>query len=144
MNILNPSVIRSLYRFFNHLEHDPIHEHEAVHVHDIDIAITGYQKLGYKLIKRLEKVAFIQSPSEKRLELIPSNVPEHNAWATKSLHDWEYAYFKLRELQLFTQMPEYDITLGDDFRAVMFQDQKYGVVIQLVWRKEQIFEELFT
>lgn len=144
MNVLNPSVVSKLARLFKNLDYIPVHEHEAVQVLNLDLAITLYIKLGYKLVKRLDKVAFIQSITGKRLELIPLNVPEHNAWAAQNLYEWQHTYFQLSELKFFKEIPEYSVVSEKDFRAVMFRDEESGAVIQFVWRKEQIFENLFN
>lgn len=104
MNILDPFSLHKLSSLFDQIDCNPVYEHQAVHVRDLDLAITAYQRLDYTLVKRIDKVAFIQNPSRKRLELIPLNVPEHDAWAVKSLDEWTNTYTRILQIPEFEKL----------------------------------------
>jgi len=87
-------------------------------------------------------VAFLENKTAGiRLEIIEPDVEQHVAWAVRTRDK----FFKLEDA--FRNNYQFaacgNRLQNDDLLAVLFRHTQSGAVIQLVWRKKQLFEGIF-
>lgn len=120
------------------------HEHNALHVSSVRDAETLYRCLGYEILRHVDgSRAFFAQRLNDRLEIMDREwAPEHAALAVGRREDFDATLGALR-------------VTGDDFEIVeskendpafgqvLFRHRGTGAVLQVVWRKEPLFRNVF-
>ncbi|MES2088124.1 MAG: hypothetical protein V4467_04010 [Patescibacteria group bacterium] len=123
------------------------HEHSAFWVHDsLKADLACYEKLGYTVLKTTDEIAWIQRDNS-RIELIPRNTQEHEAWATSTATGFGNLYAHLTEdlsedCSAFEQVTELKDTR--DLKHCMFRHRATGQVVQIIWRLFPIYKFVFN
>lgn len=143
MKILDSEVLSSMQEIIEMLyRKNAKHEHTTIHIYEnLDKDILNYEQLGFKLLFKNEKIAFIEKDNCLGIELAPTNVPLHEAWIVPYKQDWSEI---VTELYNNDNLPIYEgsIVENGDKCSIMYEHSS-GCYLQIVWRKDQIFTDMF-
>jgi hypothetical protein len=122
-----------------------LQEHAAQHV---QVSLAGDADnlidLGFKLVFETDTVKFLQHSQEpwRRIEIIGRDVPVHEAWAFPAVNHFEIADGNFNRSTNFEEVSD-QRSLKPELHRCMYRHIASGVVIQLLWRKVQIFDGVF-
>lgn len=123
-------------------------EHSARHIFSagdevvapLEAEIEAYQELGYALIKTDSVVAFM-SRGNDNIELIPPSGTEHEALAVATEEHLKLLKEAIVATEEFTQI-NFSDPKSTDVIWYLYHHKATGVVIQIIWRKEQLFSNI--
>jgi len=142
-SILNSEPLAYISRILNSYPGTVVAKYEhfaAQATKGIETDVAYLKKMGFAVCSQDENAAFCER-GDIRIELIKTDVPEHYAWAVQTQEEWNIL------LDAFKSDPAFDIVHGrvwvdENQSAAMFKFGDYGI-IQIIWRKVQIFQGLF-
>jgi|GEM_PF-1745565 len=145
MKLLYLTVLRSVLDCFDEVpDAHPVPEHIAIHRSRRDVAHEAHtlSRVGFKIVSETLTATFVENKTTGiRLKIIEPDVEQHVAWAVR-------ARIKFFELEDAFRNNHQFAACGNrirntDFLAVRFRHVQSGAVIQLVWRKKQLFKGIF-
>jgi hypothetical protein len=121
-----------------------IHEHVAWHANmSLEEDRDALKMLGYEVLAEVTDIAIFLARGNDRIELIQPHIPAHQAWLVLNRANLDGLERK------FGKHPEFTFLDGEGLKfdlahlvTRMFQHVS-GPVVQLVWRKKQIYKVLF-
>lgn len=143
MNILNPKTISEVAAC---LAVCPmaVHEHSAWCCYgNFEDDTRALFNMGYDIVHKVEGLAvfFSHEISEHRIELIGVDREAHEAWAVKTKAEFTKLNESFEQSALFKPTGEfYNIP---ELKARLFRHRESGAVVQIVWRKKQVYKDLF-
>lgn len=116
-----------------------VHEHSALHLRGSVTQDVGvYLVLGYEVCHTTDTAAFLQR-GKHRLELVPHDILEHEAWAVPTRDSFESLLDGLGHgFEFVGKVHRTDELLNALLRHTATKD-----VIQIIWRKAPIFRDVF-
>lgn len=134
--------LRALNRIL--LNTDAVHEHTAINVTmSLLQDAAALEMLGHKIMLEVPDTAiFLEHPSGMRIELIPQGVTGHEAWVLPTREQWAEVNQRLMDAAGFESAPKE--VIREDLLAKMFRHVPSGGVIQIVWRLNPIYADLFA
>ena len=121
-----------------------IHEHEAIHFRvDMDRYVDHLVAQGFEIKKRPSNVVAFVQRGNLRWEIIPQTTPEHHAWAADDVKGFFEMFSHMAALpNTFQHLREWNVN-EQDIQAAMFLHLITGDHVQIIWRREQIFDGVF-
>ncbi len=129
---------------------DIVHEHTALIP---DLPGEDPEKEILDFILELESAEFETARTEDatyawsstsgiRLEILTKSFPPHEAWSLRLKEDFELLFDTFEIDPGFSRIEGRDITRSD-FRSAMWTHLETGEIVQILWRRKQIFPDLF-
>ena len=125
-------------------------EHRAIMAYNRTVAEAAQvfkDYLGYKHVLYTGTVYFLKNwTSGDQIEIIPGDdqkFVEHEAFAVPTAAEFDILYENFYSAKDKFEYRE-GSTLGEELRLALFTHEAPGRVVQLIWRKTQIFEGFFT
>ncbi len=145
MRSLDHTFLASLTRCFAATpEAKPVHEHTALCFHgSFEHDIPSWKDIGYDVLLEVPGVAIFLASEETnfRPEIINPEREEHEAWAVQEQSEYTSLELTLDGDSDFEATGEkYEL---EHLWAKLYKHTSSGAVIQIVWRKEQIYPDLF-
>jgi hypothetical protein len=142
--ILNPQAMLAVLKVMAGV--NAVHEHTAWNVEmNLEQDTAALQMLGHSVVLEVPGIAVFtargKGDDQIRIELIQQGVKQHEAWLVKTLADFMTLRERFSHSHDFKMNPKEH--LYPHLHATMFIHKSSGGVIQIVWRRKQIYPGLF-